>query len=710
LLAFAALSVAISWPLARDFTTALTGAGLDALSHLWGVWHTAQALLGREPLFSTSLLFYPDGISLLLHSAGPLPGLLALPFWPLGPVAAYNGGLLVGLTLTGAAMFALARDLGCSRPAALLAGIILITAPAHLVGLRGQLAKVFLGLLPIAFIALRRALADGRPRRWAAAFGLALLLLMLHSPLQFIQMALFAPIVAIAAVAASADRRATLRRTLWAGAAAVALAGPLVAATAAAAANPAIAIDRSGEAMAHQPDAMQLALPPSFSRAFGAWTAATLTRQQIAPRNETEVAIPAAAVLLIAAAAVGAPRRAAVWLAIAGGGVLLSLGATLRLAGHDSGVPLPYAWVSSLPGLDFFGTPARFMQIAFVGIAAAAAMGVDAAARARPRRAAVIAFAGGALVLLEVWPAPWPTQRLPEVPGFYRALARDPDPFGVFDLPIRPRADFSAIDYSARYQLFQMTHGKGIAAGSISRTYDPHPIAPCLYAPDRLLADVRVNGTPSPCEPAAVYQLARNGYRYVVWHEPFDGSGEGGDDTYGAHDSARFVAAAFDGRPPDISDGRVRAWSVPPGDRALPATPVLELGTGWYPAEPRWRWARSPATLRVTAAAAASAELAIDVALLHGLGTPVGLSPDGVLIVTAGGETQSIAVGIDRIARVPVRLARGVTDIVLTLGAGNFRPTDYAQTDARTLSFAVRAVDLVVATAPRTLEGSSLLP
>ena len=46
---FAMVSLAISWPLARDFTTVLTGSGLDAMSHLWGVWHTAQALFGREP-------------------------------------------------------------------------------------------------------------------------------------------------------------------------------------------------------------------------------------------------------------------------------------------------------------------------------------------------------------------------------------------------------------------------------------------------------------------------------------------------------------------------------------------------------------------------------------------------------------------------------------------------------------------------------------
>ena len=69
----AALSVAISWPLAAHFSSVLTGGGLDALSHLWGVWHSVQAFAGRDPLFYTALLYYPAGASLLLHSAGPLP-------------------------------------------------------------------------------------------------------------------------------------------------------------------------------------------------------------------------------------------------------------------------------------------------------------------------------------------------------------------------------------------------------------------------------------------------------------------------------------------------------------------------------------------------------------------------------------------------------------------------------------------------------------
>ena len=210
LLFYAALSVAISWPLAANLTTTLTGGGLDALSHLWGVWHAVQAFAGREPLFSSDLLYYPAGASLLLHSAGPLTGVLALPFWPLGPVAGYNGGLLIGLTLTGYAMYLLARDLDCSRPASIFAGIVLLTAPVHLVGLRGHLAKVFLGLMPLACLALRRSLDRERSAVWSAAFALTVVLLLLHSPFQFVQIALVSPLLVLAAM--TTQRRTRPRR------------------------------------------------------------------------------------------------------------------------------------------------------------------------------------------------------------------------------------------------------------------------------------------------------------------------------------------------------------------------------------------------------------------------------------------------------------------------------------------------------------------
>jgi hypothetical protein len=677
----------------------LTGSGLDALADLWSTWHTAQAVAGREPFFSTSLLYYPTGISLRLQSVGPFAGVLALPFWPLGPIAAHNGGLLIGLILTGVAMYALARELGCSPAASLVAGVVLLSAPVHLVGLRGHLAKVFLGLMPLALLVLRRALDAHRSPAWCGVFGGVSLLLILHSPFQLVQVALIAPLVALAAILGGIDRRAVARRSIWAALAALALAGPQLAAIVNAAADPAVVVDRQSETASHQPDAVQLVLPPSFSQMFGDWTSATLAARGIQPEIETEVAVPLIVAILCLAAVIKDRQRSLLWIAIATAGVVLSLGPTLRVAGSETGVPLPYAWIAALPGLDFLRTPSRFLQIGFVGLAAAAGLGVRALVTTRRREWTLAAIAIGAL-LLETWPKPWPTLKLPRVPGLYAALAHDGEQYGVLDLPIRPLPDLSPFDYSARYQVLQMTHGKGIAGGYVSRAYERHPIAPCIYETQRAQADIRVNGSPSRCEPAAIYQLASHGYRYLVWHLPWDQTRDNSPGSFADRDAAAFATAAFGGRSADIGDEVIKAWRIPTGDQALPATPVLEVTSGWYPAEPQWRWARSPAQLQITSAIEQQATLVFAVALVHGLKTPVGLAQEGVLIVTNGGETTSFVIKPDEVIRVPVTIRRGITDLTLALGAGNFSPADYGQDDRRTLSVAFESIDLVTTPVP----------
>jgi hypothetical protein len=396
---------------------------------------------------------------------------------------------------------------------------------------------------------------------------------------------------------------------------------------------------------------------------------------------------------LCAVAFVHTRRTAGAWIAIGAGATVLSLGSSLHIAGMDTTITMPYAWLAALPGLDFLRTPARFMQVAYVGIAAASAIGFGALTRDGRRSMTVTAIVLVAL-LVEVWPRPWPTLTLPPVPAVYAALAHDNESYGVLDLPIRPLPESSPIDYSARYQVLQMTHRKGIAGGYISRTYGRHPVSPCIFERDRVLPDIRVDGVPSRCEPAAIYQLASRGYRYVVWHMPGVGTHDDRSTSFARQDSEAFVAAAFGGRDPDVGDATVRAWRIPSGDAALPAGAVVELMTGWYPAEPKWRWAVSPATLGVTSPRRMNAELAIDVALLHGLETPVGLGGAGVLIVTTGTATVSVPVKPGETVRVPITLTTGETVVTLALGAGNFRPRDYGQNDMRTLSFAIASIDL----------------
>jgi len=158
MLFYAALSIAISWPTARDFTTRITSSGVDARHNLWLFWHTQQVLLGRQSLFDAPQLYYPRGISLLVHGVGPFTGLLALPFWAWGPEAAYNGALLLSLWLSAYCTYRLARGLELERSAAIFAGVLVIAAPMVLAGLNNHVTKVFVGAEPVLLLALHRAL------------------------------------------------------------------------------------------------------------------------------------------------------------------------------------------------------------------------------------------------------------------------------------------------------------------------------------------------------------------------------------------------------------------------------------------------------------------------------------------------------------------------------------------------------------------------
>ena len=92
---FTAVSIAVSWPMVRDFRTQLMGTGGDTRNNMWMLWHVKEFVSGNTPLFHSDLLFYPYGISLLTRGFGPLLGFFVLPLWPLGPVPAFSRPMVI---------------------------------------------------------------------------------------------------------------------------------------------------------------------------------------------------------------------------------------------------------------------------------------------------------------------------------------------------------------------------------------------------------------------------------------------------------------------------------------------------------------------------------------------------------------------------------------------------------------------------------------
>jgi hypothetical protein len=95
-----ALTLALMWPLPLYFTRAMIGIG-DVNWGLGTLWYWQQVFGGREPWYDATRLYYPQGITMVTNAAGPFSAVLALPFWGLGPAAAYNAAIVLGFALTG---------------------------------------------------------------------------------------------------------------------------------------------------------------------------------------------------------------------------------------------------------------------------------------------------------------------------------------------------------------------------------------------------------------------------------------------------------------------------------------------------------------------------------------------------------------------------------------------------------------------------------
>src|SRR5262249_55310046 len=109
-LAFAALTAAWTWPLARHLGDALPGDPGDNYSYLWNLWWMRQARsTAGLTFFRTTYLFYPFGTALVDHSHSAPPAFIAATILrPLSIVTAQNVMLLALGFINLAATYALA--------------------------------------------------------------------------------------------------------------------------------------------------------------------------------------------------------------------------------------------------------------------------------------------------------------------------------------------------------------------------------------------------------------------------------------------------------------------------------------------------------------------------------------------------------------------------------------------------------------------------
>ena len=175
--AFGAVAVVATWPLVLRLGDVLPislagGPLLNTLLLAWGADRLLHGLQGWWDLpifypYTNTLGFSENLLGIALFTA-PIQWLTG------NPVVVYNLAYLGTYVLAGGGMYLLALSLTGSRPAAAVAGVLLVFVPFRAQE-AGHLQSLMYGWMPIGLWALHRYFATGR-RTGLAGFAAAFLL------------------------------------------------------------------------------------------------------------------------------------------------------------------------------------------------------------------------------------------------------------------------------------------------------------------------------------------------------------------------------------------------------------------------------------------------------------------------------------------------------------------------------------------------------
>lgn len=345
LLVLGLLSVLMTWPLVRHFSTAVLGPPGDNLEYVWKMWWFYHALVeqGSSPFFVPDV-FYPFGYPLALSETTLAHTLLGLPLTALwGEVVAYNALVLASFVLSGYGVYRLLRALGSGVAGAFVGGVAFAFCPyrfAHLGA--GHLPLMGTGWIPLLLLALERLIRRPSWRRgWPV--GLFYALAALSSWYYAVMVALFAGLYLL--LRARPWRALLWRKEVWQG---LAVAGLVAAVLLAPAAWPILRLYGQGEvqhrfSLAYVDQWSASPLDFLYPNAMHSWWGAALTQAYAQNINENLIYLGWVALAL---AGVGfwrrrgeCPVRALAWLGLVA--VVLSLGTTLHFAGRPVYLPVP---------------------------------------------------------------------------------------------------------------------------------------------------------------------------------------------------------------------------------------------------------------------------------------------------------------------------------------------------------------------------------
>ena len=550
LLAYAALAIVFSWPLATHLKTHLTGSiGSDTGVYVWNQWVFRHELVDNRSLpYFTGVLFGPDRqTDLSLHNYTTFQNLIAVPLAGVfGVVETFNIVYLLMVVLTAYTTFLLAKHVTHGVPESFIAGLLFAWSPVLVTRGMGHFSLVAAAPLPVFLLILlkadgherlRDAVALGLTMAWAAttdvyyaiyclligavflvarivsispsrnagreraaAWGLNVAILCLAGLVIAIAASggfaltvagrtlhtrsLYTPVLALTVLVliqlARKFRLSLVRLTKndvyrFVGlTAATAVVGAIFVSPVLYAAAVRIAqgeFDTPAIYWRSSPpgvDLLALFLPNPNHPLAPAWIAEWLTRR---PNGylENVASVPWVAIGICVLAWRSGWRPNRWWAALCVMFGLLALGPFLHVAGVNTYIPGPWAFLRYVPLIGLAHTPARFSIVLILAFAIVVADALRELGRSNPSHRRALLIAAGVLLAVELLPAPL-TLYSAEIPPLYRRVAAAPSSMTLLEIPYGVRDGVSSIgDFTARTQFFQTAHGKTVMGGYLSR-------------------------------------------------------------------------------------------------------------------------------------------------------------------------------------------------------------------------------------------------
>lgn len=450
LLLFCVLAAAWFWHTWAAPTTHSAGAGADSYAEIWSMAWIPYALgHGLNPLV-TQYVNAPQGVNLMWTPMMPLPSLLVSPITvTAGPVVAYNVIATAAPALAAWAAYLAIRRWTGPFPA-LVGALVFAFSPFVAAQSADHVFLTFSMSAPLLLIVLDRLLVVQEAPAWQDGVFLGLLFwaqLLISEEILAIEVVVAAVAVVVTALLNVHEIRAKLEHAakglaVAAGVAAILSAWPL-------------AVQFFGQAQAgsaalysqtfYSTDLWNF-ISPTTVTALHTSSAISLERHFTANPTEWGSYLGIPLIVSLVGSLVICRRRRVAWVGvtIVVSTALLTLGPSLHIAGHDTGIPLPWTLLTHLPVLRDL-LPVRAAGIMYLGAGLLLALGLEEVGRrALTWRATGCGLAALSLAVLA-----------PTMPYFTNSLPTDASLAAGLACPTRPRDNiylFPAVEYSALWQ------------------------------------------------------------------------------------------------------------------------------------------------------------------------------------------------------------------------------------------------------------------